>query len=129
MIFSTEEKANEAIEKLSAGISIEDFEGICDDLGGSFTDYENYTEGALSSDDLDEWLYDDSTEKGAYTAKAIKLEESQYAVVIWYGDGDAEWYVACEQAIYTERYETMYADLKEQYTVEIKDKVIARIDG
>ncbi len=129
MVFSSEDTAASAIEKLYEGISLEAFEDICDELGGSFTDYENYTEGSMGVDDFDSWIYADGTKVGSYTAEAIALDDSQYAVVIYYADGDEEWYVSVKSAIYTERYEAFDAEIKEKYTVETNDKTIAKIDG
>lgn len=129
MVFSSADEAAEAIKKLSEGMSIDDFEAVCNELDGSFTDYENYTEDAMGVDDFDAWLYADTTKIGSYTAEAIELDDSQYAVAVYYADGEAEWYVAVKSAIFTEKYEAFDTEVKEKYTVEVKDKVIARIDG
>lgn len=129
MVFSTEDEAKAAIEKLYEGITLEDFEAICDELGGKFTDYENYTAGSMGVEAFDTWLYAEDVKVGSFTAEVISLNESSFAVAVYYGDGDAEWYVSVKSALFTEKYEALDAEIKDKYTVEKKDSVIAKIDG
>lgn len=131
MIFSSEDEAKSAIDKLYEGIGISDFEDICDELGGAFTDYENYTADALGVDAFDEWLYGDTVKVGSYTAEVIVIssDDSQYAVALYYEDGDAEWYVAVKNAIFNDKYEVAADEIKEKCDLKKNDKVIAKIDG
>lgn len=131
MVFTSEDGAKSAIDKLYEGIGISEFEDICDELGGAFTDYENYTKDALGVDAFDEWLYGDTVKVGSYTAEVIVIssDDSQYAVALYYEDGDAEWYVAVKSAIFNDKYEVAADEIKEKYELTKKDKVIAKIDG
>ena len=129
MKFSTEEDAKKAIERLVAGISLDTFESISVELGGSFTDYENYTEGSMGVDAFDEWLYGDGVVVGSYTTAAIKLSDSSYAVALYYADGDPAWEVTVKSSLFTEKFSANYATLEVSFPVTTKDKVLAKIDG
>ncbi len=129
MSFSKQDDAKAAIGKLSAGISIENFEKVCNESGGAFTDYENYMKGDLSVAAFDTWLYGDSVTKGSYTTTAISADSSTYLVALYYEDGEAEWKVTVESAIYTDRYEAKIEEFTAKYTVTVNDKVTNRIDA
>ena len=129
MMFSSTEDAATAIEKLSEGMTIEEFEEICDELGGTFNKYENYTKGSMGVSAFDTWLYGDDVEVGSYTDAAITVEETQFMVALYYEDGEAEWHVSVKSAIFTEKYTEFNTDLQEKYTVEVKEKVLAKIDA
>ncbi len=129
MVFTSQELAASVIAELSEGVSLEDFENICEEVGGTFSDYKNYMKGSLGVDAFDTWLYGDDVKVGSYTLDAISLGNEQYAVAVYYSEGDAEWYVNAKNAILTEQYEELSAEIKEKYTVEVKDSVIAKIDG
>lgn len=130
MVFSSEDTAKTAIEKLSEGITLDEFEAICTELGGSFTDYEDYIKGAMGVTAFDTWLYGDDVSAGDYTSSVITLSsDSSYAVALYYGDGAPEWYVTVKNAIYSDDYEAFSSDIAEKYTVTVKEKVINRIDG
>ena len=128
-VFGTEADAKKAIEKLTAGISLETFESISVELGGSFTDYENYTEGSMGVDAFDEWLYGDGITVGSYTTAAIKLSDSSYAVALYYADGDPAWEVTVKSSLFTEKFTANFETLKVSFPVTTKDNVIAKIDG
>ena len=129
MVFGTEEDAKKAIEKLTAGITIDAFEAVSVELGGSFTDYENYSEGSMGVDAFDEWLYTDGVVIGSYTATPIKLDDSSYAVALYYADGDPTWEVTVKSALFSENFSANYATLEATYAVTTKDKVLNKIDG
>ena len=129
MVFATAEEAEAAIAKLYEGITVEDFEAISNELGGQFTNYENYTKGSMGVEAFDAWLYGEDVKAGSFTAEVITLSESSFAVAVYYADGDAEWYVSVKSALFTEKYEALDAEVKAKYTVEKKDSVIAKIDG
>ncbi len=129
MVFGTEEDAKKAIEKLTAGITIDAFEAVSVELGGNFTDYENYTKGAMGVDAFDEWLYADGVVIGSYTATPIKLDDSSYAVAIYYADGDPAWEVTVKSALFSEKFSANYEALEATYAVTTKDKVLAKIHG
>ena len=129
MVFATAEEAEAALAKLYEGITVEDFEAISNELGGQFTNYENYTKGSMGVEAFDAWLYGEDVKAGSFTAEVITLSESSFAVAVYYADGDAEWYVSVKSALFTEKYEALDAEVKAKYTVEKKDSVIAKIDG
>ncbi len=128
-VFSTSDAAAVAIGNLSEGVSIENFETICTEAGGTYSDYKNYTEGALSVTDFDTWLYGEGVTIGSYTATAIEFDDEYYAVALYYADGDAEWKVTVKNVIYTERYNTNLSDMTAKYAVTENDKVINKIDA
>ena len=129
MVFGSSTDAAAAIEKLSEGVTIEEFEEICGELGGSFKKYENYTKGSMGVSAFDTWLYGDDVEVGSYTTSAISADESTYVVALYYEDGEAEWSISVKSAIFNDRY-TEYAEgMIEKYPITVKEKVIAKIDA
>ncbi len=128
-VFSSEDLAKAAIGKLSAGMSIEDFEKICTESSGSFSKYEDYVKGSLGVSAFDTWLYGDEVVIGSYTATAISADESSYLVALYYADGELEWRVTVKSAIYTDRYDAKYSEMTAKYAVTANDKVIAKIDA
>ena len=129
MVFDTEAKAKDAIAKLTAGINIETFENISKEVSGTFTNYENYSEGTMGVDAFDKWLYAEETKAGTYTATPIKLSDSSYAVALYVGEGDAEWYVTVKAAILSEDFTARTTELTNTFAVTVKDKVINRVDA
>ncbi|MBQ9112753.1 MAG: hypothetical protein IJY08_04145 [Clostridia bacterium] len=129
MVFGTEADAKAAIEKLAAGVTLETFESVCTEAGGTFTDYENYSEGTMGVDAFDEWLYSDTTTAGTYTATPIKLDDSSYAVALYVGEGEAEWYVTVKSAILSEDFTARTTELTNTYAVTVKDKVLNKVDA
>ena len=131
MVFSSSEDAAAAIEKLSEGMSVEDFEALAEELGANFSKYENYTEGAMGVEAFDTWLYDDETVKGSYTASVISLDESSFAVAIYYEDGMPMWKVSVKSAIFNDKYEELDAALTEKYkdAIIVKEKALKKIDA
>ncbi len=128
MLFADEESAKAAIEKLSAGITLEQFEAVSNDNGGSYTKYENYGKGDMGVADFDTWLYGDDVKKGDYTSAPIKLSDSSYAVVLYAEDGDAVWSVTVQSNIYSEEFSANYTALSEKFAVTTNDKTLAKID-
>lgn len=129
MIFGTEADAKAAIEKLTAGITLETFESICNELKGSYTDYENYVKGTITSTTFDAWVYSEEAVKGAYTKTPIKLDDSSYAVVLYADDGEPGWKVSVEASILKDDFEARKVELTNACAVTIKDKVLNRVDG
>ena len=131
MVFTNSADAAAAVEKLSADMSIEDFEALCDELGATFSKYENYTKGSMNVAAFDTWLYDDETVVGSYTDSAISLDETTFAVAIYYDDGMPMWEVAVKSAIFNDKYEEFDTALTEKYKDAIKtnDKAINKIDA
>ena len=131
MVFSSNEEAAAAIEKLSKDMSVEDFEALADELGANFSKYENYTKGAMSVEAFDTWLYDDETVKGSYTASVISLDESTFALAIYYDDGMPMWKVSVKSAIFNDKYEELDAALTEKYkdAITVKEKALNKIDA
>ena len=129
MVFDTEAKAKDAITKLTAGINIETFENISKEVSGTFTNYENYSEGTMGVDAFDKWLYAEETKAGTYTATPIQLSDSSYAVALYVGEGDAEWYVTVKAAILSEDFTARTTELTNTFAVTVKDKVINRVDA
>ena len=133
MIFDDLDNCLAAADQLSTGVSLEAFEAICEELGGSFTDYKNYTKGSLGNDEFDSWLYDEETVKGSFTADIIPLSEdnSSYLLAIYYGDGIEQWEVSVKSAIFQDLYEDVEAQIIEKYkdTIVKKEKSINKIDA
>ena len=129
MVFNSTANATAAIEKLSEGITVEEFEDICNELEGQFVDYENYTKGSLGTAVFDTWLYGEDVAIGSYTTSYITVEETSFVVAMYYEDGDEHWAVDVKNSIYGERYEEFVAELTDKYTVTTKDKVLAKIEG
>ena len=131
MVFTSSSDAAAAVEKLSADMSIEEFEALCDELGATFSKYENYTKGSMGVDAFDTWLYDEETVVGSYTDSAISLDETTFAVAIYYDDGMPMWEVSVKSAIFSDKYEEFDTALTEKYKDAIKtnDKAINKIDA
>ena len=131
MVFSSNEEAAAAIEKLSKDMSVEDFEALADELGANFSKYENYTKGAMSVEAFDTWLFDDEMVKGSYTASVISLDESTFALAIYYDDGMPMWKVSVKSAIFNDKYEELDAALTEKYkdAITVKEKALNKIDA
>lgn len=143
MIFGTKTDAEKAAEKLAAlgTITKEEFEKICTELNGRYTDYENYTEGSFGVAAFDTWLYGDDVKVGSYTTKekVITLTTSatsssssstSYAVAWYYGDGDQQWEITVKTALFNEQFEKTAKDLKAKHAVsDANMTVINQIDG
>ncbi len=132
MVFTTEDAAKAALEKLSAGMTLEAFEQVANDNGGTYSNYENYTEGSLNASNFDAWLYKDETVIGSYTTEIISVTSSSsttYVLALYHADGDAEWTVTVKSAIYSERFSANLDTLMANHAITVKDKVIARIDA
>ena len=129
MIFGTEADAKAAIENLTAGITLETFESVCEELKGSYTDYENYVKGTITATAFDAWVYSEEAVKGAYTKTPIKLDDSSYAVVLYADDGEPGWKVSVEASILKDDFEARKVELTNACAVTTKDKVLNRVDG
>ena len=133
MIFDDLEMCLGAADQLSNGMSLEEFEDICDEFGGNFTDYENYTKGSLGNDEFDSWLYDEETVKGSVRTEVIPLGEdnSSYLLAIYYGDGLENWAVSVKADIFNDLYKDVQAEIVEKYkdTIVKKEKSINKIDA
>ncbi len=134
MVFSSEESAKSALEKLSAGMTLEAFESVATEAGGTYSNYENYTEGSLGVADFDTWLYKTETVVGSYTTEIIEISgsdssSSSYVLALYHADGDAEWHVSVKGAIYSERYAKKVEEITAAYSVTVNEKVITKIDA
>ncbi len=129
MTFSSTESANAALAKLKDGMTIAEFEAICNESGGSFTDYKDYTKGALSVSAFDTWLYGDGVVIGSYTKTVLNMSETSFALALYYADGAPEWKVSVKADIYTERYTAKAEEMTAKYAITVKEKAIARIDA
>ncbi len=137
MVFETLDEANAAIARLTAGMTYDSFKAIGDELGGSVSDYANYTEGSLGVSSFDTWLYG-GIEVGAFTSTAISYDESTYIVALYYGDGEPEWKVAAKNAVFSDRYTAKATEITNTHRPNFKfygenevfnAKVLAKIDG
>ncbi len=129
-VFDNEADAKATLEKLSAGMSVEDFESAAHDNNGNHSKYENYTEGSLGSSDFDNWLYKEDTTVGSYTKEVIKVTSNgttTYMLAMYHEDGEEEWKVTVEAAIFSERSDALQKELEEEHAVEVKENVIAKI--
>ena len=53
---------------------------------------------------------------------------SEYAVFLYYGDGDEAWYIDVKNAIFVDDYQEYYKTVTEKYPVTVVDKVLDKID-
>ena len=128
MLFSTKSAAEAAIAKLTAGMTLEQFEAVCTELTGTYRHYENYVEGQASSDVFDEWVFDAATVVGGFTATPIEVtKDKTYAVAIYAADKEAIWYLDVRSDILDETYDATVKALENTYTIKANDKVIAKI--
>ena len=69
IIFSDKEKAKTAAQRIAemGTITVENLEALAEELGGSFTNYENYTEGSMGVDAFDEWVFAEDRAAGSFT--------------------------------------------------------------
>ena len=131
MIFSDIDTAKSAVTKLSNGMSIDEFKAVSDELGGSFTDYANYSEGSLGNTEFDAWLFAEDTEKGSYLESVITLSEGSYLVALYYDDGLLQWEVAVKSAIFSDIYTEEQTAITAKYEGSIvkNEKSIGKIDA
>lgn len=128
MLFSTKSAAEAAIAKLTAGMTLEQFEAICTELTGTYRHYENYVEGQASSDVFDEWVFGESTVVGGFTATPIEVtKDKTYAVAIYAAEKEAIWYLDVRSDILDETYDETVKALENTYTIKANDKVIAKL--
>ncbi len=128
-VFSSKETATTAIGKLSAGVSVADFEKICEEAGGVYSSYENYVKGGLGVTAFDTWLYGNGVAVGSYSTTPIDLGESSYAVALYHADGEAEWKVSVKSSLYSSGYEAKVKEMTDKYAVNVYDKVTDKIDA
>ena len=128
MVFGTKAAAEAAIAKLTAGMTLEQFEAVCNELTGTYQHYENYVEGNAASDVFDEWVFAESTTIGTFTATPIEVtKDKTYAVAIYTADKEAVWYLDVRTDIHEARYEEATQALQNTYTVKVNEKVLAKI--
>ena len=132
MVFDNLDNALAALDSVSNGISIGDFEAICDEYEGKFTDFANYSKGTMGDDEFDNWLYDEATVIGTVTTEIIPINDNtNYLVAIYYGDGLPEWKVSVKASIFNDRYEeaegVIIAKFKD--TIVKNEKSINKIDA
>jgi len=131
MLFSKEADAKAAIDALGGvTLSIEEFEKIADEKGATgHTKVDDYTEGTLQLDAFDEWLYADTTTAGSYTKTPIKADDSTYVVGYYIGEGNPAWKVTVKSELFSERYEEYYKSMETAFTVTVKEKLLAKVEG
>lgn len=128
MLFGTKDAATAAIAKLKAGMTLEEFEAICNELTGTYRHYENYVKGNAASDVFDEWVFDEKTTVGTFTATPIEVTEGKtYAVAIYTADKEAVWYLDVRADILEENYEAAIKTLENTYVIKANDKVIGKL--
>ncbi len=134
MTFADEATAKKAIEsfKTSANKDYAAFEAVAKSCSAvSVGKFENYLEGQLSYGNYETWLYDDETVVGSITETPVtnaSTTASEYAVFLYYGDGDEAWYIDVKNAIFVDDYQEYYKTITEKYPVTVVDKVLDKID-
>ncbi|MBQ9783556.1 MAG: hypothetical protein IJW44_03455 [Clostridia bacterium] len=133
ILYDSEESAKAAIETLlnTPDMSLEKFEAYADgDTNATaHTHLENYTEGTMSNETFDGWVYGESTGVGMITATPLNIESGVYAVVYYYGEGVERWNVDVRNTILSENYDTKYAAMEGAYTITVKEKALDKIDA
>ena len=134
MSFETAEAAGKAADALKNAekLDLEAFEAIAKDNGAAANGVlENYTEGQLTYNGFESWLYADDTKIGSYTASALPNaadKPTEYALFFYADDGDEIWKIGVRSAIFSEDYEELYAALAEKYPITTNDKIVAKVD-
>ncbi len=126
--FSSEDAAKAAIEKLSAGMSLDDFKALAGETA-TFTNFEDYAEGDSGVSGFDKWAFADGIAVGAVTTEPIYLAESTYGIALYHGNGHAAWYVTVRNSLYSEKIEDIGEEITAKYTVTFNDKAINKIDA
>ena len=135
MTFSDEATAKKAIEsfKTSATKDYAAWEAVAKSCSAvSVGKFENYLEGQLSYGNYETWLYDEETVIGSVTETPVTNSStttvSEYAIFLYYGDGDEAWYIDVKNVIFVDDYQEYYNSITEKYPVTIDEKVIDKID-
>lgn len=140
IIFSDKEKAKTAAQRIAemGTITVENLEALAEELGGSFTNYENYTEGSMGVDAFDEWVFADDRAAGSFTKadEVITLTSTSsqnvstsYATVWLQGNGLMEWEISVKSAIFQKKFEENDTALKAAHAVSGPNyKVLNTID-
>ncbi len=130
MIFHDLDEALAALDGVSAGMSLADFEKIGKDNHGEFTDYKNYSKGSLGNDEFDSWLFNESTVIGTVTAEIIPLG-TNYLIAVYYGEGLPQWKVNVKSAVFEDRYAEAEAAVVAKFkdTIVKNEKSINKIDA
>lgn len=135
MVFSTKASAEDAIKKLTKGMTLEQFEALSNELNAGFTKYEDYTEGTMGVSAFDKWLFDEETTLGSFTGEVITVSNdsnsSAYAVALYYGDGTPLWKVTVKSEIFNDRYEALEKELHTKFesTIKTNESVLNNIDA
>ena len=99
--------------------------------------YENYTKGTFGVAAFDNWIFAKGLKPGSFSTDVITMDESTengsttgtYCVAFFDEDGDENWYVAAKAAVLNELYQEKNAELEAAHSVEMNDKVIAKVDA
>ncbi|MBQ9086659.1 MAG: hypothetical protein IJY47_05680 [Clostridia bacterium] len=132
MLFGSSDEAKAAIEKLLAKESLDlaGFEAIAAESSATGnTHVENYYAGQIGSDAFDEWLFADDTTVGKVSAEPIALDESTYAVLFYYGEGDEKWHVDVQNTILSEDYDAYCNAMAEKYPIQTKENTWKKIEA
>lgn len=134
MTFADEATAKKAIESLktSATKDYAALEAVAKSCNAATSGkFENYLKGQLSYGNYETWLYDENTVVGSFTETPVtnsSTSTSEYAVFLYYGDGDEAWYIDVKNAIFVDDYQEYYKTVTEKYPVTVVDKVLDKID-
>lgn len=128
MLFPTKVAAEAAAKRITAGMTLEQFEALSKELMTTYKHYENYVEGQAGSDVFDEWVFDEKTVVGSFTATPLEITKDQtYVVALYLADKEAVWYLDVRADILEEKYEETVKTLENTYVIKANDKVIAKI--
>ena len=134
MSFATRDDALKAIEAIGAGekLDLARFEAIAQEKGAAANGlFENYVEGQISYNGFEDWLYDDATIVGSYTATPLAnatQNASEYAVFFYVDNGDELWNIDVKNDIFVDDYQVYFDALVEKYPITKNDKIIAKVE-
>ncbi len=132
ILFDSEAAATAAIADLQAKGALthdifEEYAESADAVG--HTHLENYTEGLLGSTVFDEWLFKDTTVVGTLTATPLKIEEGSFAVALYYGEGEENWYVSAKDNLLSDDYGAYYTELEAKFPVTVKENALKKVEA
>lgn len=99
--------------------------------------YENYTKGTFGVAAFDNWIFAKGLAEGSFSTDVITMDEKTengsttgtYCVAFFDKDGDENWYVAARDTVLNELYQEKNTELEAAHSVEMNDKVIAKVDA
>ena len=117
MLFSSEETAKNAIEKLKGieGLTKEKFEDVADEYSAAnHAVWEDYLKGEMGITAFDNWLYAEDTKIGSIS-DVLSMSDDSKMVAFYIEDGEVAWKVEVQDAIISEEYEAREDSIKKAH--------------